>query len=101
MTYCPECGCFSSTNEQHCPENCNIIAQSLFRSTSGRLGSEKGPEMLPATTANYFCGYCNKIFTSEVKTCPDCHKEIRRLTESHLKDNICLLSGTAARCFWE
>ncbi len=101
MTYCPECGCYSPTDEQYCPENCDTIAESLFRSSDGKLGSEKAPKTLPATTANRFCGYCDKVFAPEVETCPGCHKKTSPLTESHLMGDIFLLSGIAAKTIWE
>jgi hypothetical protein len=96
MEYCPKCGGLG----KHDP-NCNLFQELLFQQTGGKTGSDQKPEMLPVTTANVFCGFCNKVFAPEVKICWRCRRETSQIAESQLQDGVLLLSGLNAAKVWD
>jgi hypothetical protein len=106
MEYCPRCGSFSQKNKQedqrHDP-NCTLVM--AFKEGEGgwkenpRWVIGEKPKMLPVTTANCFCGFCNKVFAPGVKTCRFCGRKTNPVTETHLQSNL-VLSGMAAAPIW-
>jgi len=56
--------------------------------------------MFNATTANMFCGHCNKVFAGETAKCPVCKRPTKPVQETHLKGNVILLSGMEAVTLW-
>lgn len=95
MEYCPKCGGV----QKHDP-NCNLFEELLSKETKGKAGSDKKHEMLPVTTANLFCGFCNKVYSPRVTNCFHCHRPTNQITEAHLKSNL-LLSGMGAAKVWD
>lgn len=100
MKYCPRCGGV----EKHNP-NCSLVIKGKKKrggwTEDPEWGKGKRLKMLPVTIANYFCGYCNKVFAAGVKKCSHCHRETRQITETHLKSNVLLLSGSQAAKIWD
>jgi hypothetical protein len=99
MNYCPKCGGFA----KHAPDcNLTIIGRKKERWVKDlSWGRGRSPKMLPVTTANYFCGFCNKILAAGIKECPYCHRPTSQVTNAHLQPGILLLSGSRAAKIWD
>ncbi|HTW96066.1 MAG TPA: hypothetical protein VMD74_00195 [Candidatus Methylomirabilis sp.] len=108
MKYCPACGGFAQDNqlevERHDP-NCNLFDGQVpkdreWHDAVALTADVKKPAMLPVTTANRFCAFCNKIFAAEVTSCRHCGRETYQMTEAHLKSYL-VLSGLGAVKEWD
>jgi len=107
LWYCPECGSFYPTDEQHCSNRlCHAIDDAMRKSLGGEAESFEVSRLVQATTENRFCGRCNKIFAPDRQTCAECGRATSPLTDGHLNagpdgGDLVLLSGIAAECVWD